>query len=81
LIPSILVTWLIIGLTTIGCAILLFGYVVMPFSLKLALLLAFRSAPALMLSAGTALHAGFGLTATAKPSKATSNTTIRSPNC
>lgn len=41
LIPSILVTWLIIGLTTIGCAILLFGYVVMPFSLKLALLLAF----------------------------------------
>lgn len=41
LIPSILITWLIIGLTTIGSTILLMGYIVMTTPLKLGLLLAF----------------------------------------
>lgn len=41
LIPSILITWLIIGLTTIGSAVLLLGYIVMATPLKLGLLLAF----------------------------------------
>lgn len=41
LIPNIIITWLIIGLTTIGSAILLLGYIVMDNSLKLALLAAF----------------------------------------
>ena len=40
-IPSILITWLIIGLTTIGSTILLMGYIVMTTPLKLGLLLAF----------------------------------------
>lgn len=40
LIPNILVTWLIIGLTTIGSAILLLGYIVISTPLKIALLLA-----------------------------------------
>lgn len=41
LIPSILVTWMIIGLTTIGSAILLLGYIVMGTPLKLLLLVTF----------------------------------------
>lgn len=41
LIPSIIVTWLVIALTTIGSAILLLGYVVMDNSLKIMLLAAF----------------------------------------
>lgn len=41
LIPNILLTWLIIGLTTIGSTVLMLGYVVMSTPLKLGLLLAF----------------------------------------
>lgn len=41
LIPNILLTWLVIGLTTIGTTILMMGYVVMTIPLKLGLLLAF----------------------------------------
>lgn len=41
LIPNIVLTWLIIGLSTIGSAILLLGYIVMDNSLKLMLLAAF----------------------------------------
>ncbi|MCD7135221.1 hypothetical protein LTY58_08985 [Limosilactobacillus rudii] len=41
LVPNIIITWLIIGLTTIGSAILLLGYIVMETPLKLALLAAF----------------------------------------
>ena len=41
LIPNILLTWLIIGLSTIGFAILMMGYVVMTIPLKIGLLLAF----------------------------------------
>lgn len=47
LIPSILTTWLIIGLTTIGSAILLLGYVVMTTPLKLGLLFAFPACASL----------------------------------
>lgn len=41
LIPNILLTWLIIGLSTIGIAILMMGYVVMTIPIKIGLLLAF----------------------------------------
>ncbi|MGN1283245.1 MAG: hypothetical protein ACI4UB_05470 [Limosilactobacillus sp.] len=41
LIPSILLTWLIIGLTTIGSALLMMGYIVMTIPFKISLLLAF----------------------------------------
>lgn len=41
LIPNILLTWLIIGLSTIGIAILMMGYVVMNMPIKIGLLLAF----------------------------------------
>lgn len=41
LIPSILLTWLIIGLTTIGSALMMMGYVVMTLPFKISLLLAF----------------------------------------
>ena len=41
LIPNILLTCLIIGLSTIGIAILMMGYVVMTIPLKIGLLLAF----------------------------------------
>lgn len=41
LIPNILLTWLIIGLSTIGIAILMMGYVVMAIPIKIGLLLAF----------------------------------------
>ncbi|MCF1783030.1 hypothetical protein LZD76_00865 [Lactobacillus mulieris] len=41
LIPTILITWLIIGLTTIGAAILLIGYVVIDNSQKILLLLTY----------------------------------------
>ncbi|GGI63397.1 hypothetical protein GCM10011459_12310 [Limosilactobacillus caviae] len=47
LIPSIAVTWLVIGLTTIGSAILLLGYIVMETPLKLMLLAAFPLTAAL----------------------------------
>ena len=38
MIPSILISWLIIALTTLGSAILLLGYVVIAAPIKLALL-------------------------------------------
>lgn len=41
LIPNILLTWLIIGLSTIGIAILMMGYVVMTIPINIGLLLAF----------------------------------------
>ena len=41
LISNILLTWLIIGLSTIGIAILMMGYVVMTIPIKIGLLLAF----------------------------------------
>lgn len=41
LIPNILLTWLIIGLSTIGIAILMMGYVVMTIPIRIGLLLAF----------------------------------------
>ena len=41
LVPNIILTWLAIGLTTIGSAILLLGYVVMDNSIKIMLLFAF----------------------------------------
>ena len=41
LVPSIILTWLMIGLTIIGSAILLLGYVVMDNSIKIMLLFAF----------------------------------------
>lgn len=41
LVPNIVLTWLAIGLTTIGSAILLLGYVVMDNSIKIMLLFAF----------------------------------------
>ena len=47
LIPSIAVTWLVIGLTTIGSAILLLGYIVMETPLKLMLLTSFPLTAAL----------------------------------
>jgi len=41
LIPGIVISWLIIGLTTVGSGILLFGYLVIPVNDKVILLLAF----------------------------------------
>nr|WP_225436797.1 hypothetical protein [Limosilactobacillus reuteri] len=41
LVPNIVLTWLAIGLTTVGSAILLLGYVVMDNSIKIMLLFAF----------------------------------------
>ncbi|WP_270642604.1 hypothetical protein [Limosilactobacillus mucosae] len=41
MIPSILISWLIIALTTLGSAILLLGYVVIAAPIKLALLFTF----------------------------------------
>lgn len=41
LVPNIILTWLAIGLTTIGSAILLLGYVVMDNSIKIMLLFSF----------------------------------------
>lgn len=41
LIPGIVISWLIIGLTTVGAGILLFGYLVIPINDKVILLLAF----------------------------------------
>ncbi|MBS0937979.1 hypothetical protein [Lactiplantibacillus plantarum] len=41
LIPGIVISWLIIGLTTVGAGILLFGYLVIPVNDKVILLLAF----------------------------------------
>lgn len=41
LVPNIILTWLMIGLTIIGSAILLLGYVVMDNSIKIMLLFAF----------------------------------------
>lgn len=41
LIPSLMLTWLMIGLTALGTAILLFGYVMIPIPAKLLLLAAF----------------------------------------
>ncbi|MHC6174836.1 hypothetical protein [Lactiplantibacillus plantarum] len=41
LIPGIVISWLIIGLTTVGAGVLLFGYLVIPVNDKVILLLAF----------------------------------------
>ncbi|AOB21355.1 hypothetical protein AVR82_17175 (plasmid) [Lactiplantibacillus plantarum] len=41
LIPGIVISWLIIGLTTVGAGMLLFGYLVIPVNDKVILLLAF----------------------------------------
>ncbi len=40
-IPSLMLTWLMIGLTAIGTAVLIFGYVMIPIPAKLMLLAAF----------------------------------------
>ena len=41
LIPGIVISWLIIGLTTVGAGVLLFGYLVIPVNDKVILLVAF----------------------------------------
>lgn len=41
IIPGIVISWLIIGLTTVGAGVLLFGYLVIPVNDKVILLLAF----------------------------------------
>mgnify|MGYP001501419032 CR=1 FL=1 len=47
-IPGVLISWLVIGLTTIGSAFLLLGYVVMPTQAKILLLFAFPIESALV---------------------------------
>ncbi|QLL70316.1 hypothetical protein [Lactobacillus sp. 3B(2020)] len=40
-VPGLMLSWLLIGLTSIGIAILLFGYLLIPIPAKLLLLVAF----------------------------------------
>ncbi len=61
LISNILLSWLIIGLSTIGIAILMMGYVVMTIPIKIGLLLAFPVCASLTTLSRSILSAWVGI--------------------
>lgn len=81
MIPSILISWLIIALTTLGSAILLLGYVVIAAPIKLALLFTFPVIASLTLVAREMITGWGGWTKTAARFSHTRPTMIPSLSC